>query len=130
MALNILVVDDSETVRAVISKTLGLAGVPVNELFQAANGQEGLEILLNNWVDLVFTDINMPTMGGLEMIARMKEDESLKPIPVVVVSTEGSKTRIDELIAKGVAAYIRKPFTPEQVRKVVDEIIGVSEDGQ
>ncbi|HCK98674.1 MAG TPA: response regulator [Candidatus Marinimicrobia bacterium] len=124
MALNILVVDDSAVVRAVISKTLKLAGIPVGELYQAANGKEALEILNDNWVDLVFSDINMPVMGGVEMIEKMSADGLLKTIPVVVVSTEGSATRIEQLKSRGISAYIRKPFTPELVRKVVDDIIG------
>lgn len=128
MALNILVVDDSETVREVIAKTLGLAQVPVNELHMAANGREALDILQDNWVDLVFSDINMPVMTGVEMIERMQEDEVMRSIPVIVVSTEGSATRIEELRSKGVSAYVRKPFTPESIRKVVDEVLG-SNDG-
>ena len=124
MALNILVVDDSATVRAVIAKTLRLAEVDVGELHQASNGREALETLGAEWIDLVFSDINMPEMGGVEMIERMQADALLKSIPVVVVSTEGSATRIEELKAKGVRAYIRKPFTPEAVRGVVDDIIG------
>jgi len=124
MALNILIVDDSAVVRAVISKTFKLAGIPVGELYQAANGKKALEILDNNWVDLVFSDINMPVMGGVEMIEKMSADGLLKTIPVVVVSTEGSATRIEQLKSRGISAYIRKPFTPELVRKVVDDIIG------
>ncbi len=127
MALNILVVDDSETVRKVIIKTLGLAGVSVNELYEAANGREALDVLGEHWIDLIFSDINMPIMGGVEMIERMKEDEVLKTIPVIVVSTEGSATRIEHLKSKGINAYIRKPFTPELIRKVVDDIVGVQD---
>ena len=124
MSLNVLVVDDSQTVRAVVAKTLRLTGAPIGEIFMAENGVEGLEVLRNQWVDLVLSDINMPIMGGVEMIERMKQDNVLKTIPVVVVSTEGSKTRMDELISKGVRAYIRKPFTPEAIRGIIDEIVG------
>ncbi len=128
MALNILVVDDSSTVRAVIKKTLSLAEVPVGQLYEAENGKEALDILGKEWVDLIFSDINMPVMGGVEMIERMREDNMMAAIPVIVVSTEGSATRIEELKSKGVRAYIRKPFTPELVRSVVDDIMGL-EDG-
>lgn len=117
MALNILVVDDSAVIRAVFSKTFKLVGIPVGELYQAANGKEALEILNENRVDLVFSDINMPVMGGVEMIEKMSDDGLLKTIPVVVVSTEGSTTRIEQLKSKGISAYIRKPFTPELVRE-------------
>ena len=123
MAYNVLVVDDSATVRAVIRKTLDLAGVEVGEFHQAANGQEGLEALKGQWVDLVFADINMPVMTGIEMVERMAADGMLKSVPVIIVSTEGSATRIEQLKAKGVSAYIRKPFTPELLRGVVDEVM-------
>lgn len=124
MALNILVVDDSVTVRAVIIKTIGLAGIDTNEIFQAGNGEEGLAALEEHWVDLVFSDINMPIMGGVEMVKRMKEDDEMKNIPVVVISTEGSVTRVEQLKQQGISAYIRKPFTPELVREVVEKVIG------
>lgn len=124
MSFNILLVDDSKTVRAVISKTLELAGVPVNELYEASNGKEALDILDNNWIDIVFTDINMPVMTGVEMIEKMCENNLLKTIPVVIVSTEGSRTRIEILKSKGISDYIRKPFTPEQIKKAVDNITG------
>lgn len=129
MAFNILVVDDSATVRAVIAKTLEIAEVPVNELYQAADGQEGLDALNEHWIDLVFADINMPVMTGIEMVEKMAADGLLKTIPVVIVSTEGSATRIEQLKAKGVSAYIRKPFTPEALKNVVDEIVGVQDEG-
>lgn len=124
MPYNILIVDDSETVRAVLARTLEMAGVAVSTLHQAANGEEALEVMKNNWIDLVFSDINMPGMGGVEMIERMQESDLLGTVPVVVVSTEGSKTRIDDLLSKGVRAYIRKPFTPEKVKAVVEELLG------
>lgn len=126
MAFNILVVDDSETVRDIIAKALQLAQVPINELHKAANGQEGLDILQDKEVDLVFSDINMPVMNGVEMIERMHEDERLSGIPVIVVSTEGSSTRREQLKTKGVSAYICKPFTPERIKNVVDEVMGGS----
>lgn len=124
MPYNILIVDDSETVRAVIARTLEMAGVAVSTLYQASNGEEALELMKSNWIDLVFSDINMPGMGGVEMIERMRESDLLATVPVVVVSTEGSKTRIDDLLGKGVRAYIRKPFTPEKVKAVVEELLG------
>ncbi|HNT33854.1 MAG TPA: response regulator [bacterium] len=128
MGFNVLIVDDSVTVRAVIVKTLSVAEVPVNEVFQAANGKEALDILANSWVDLVFADINMPVMTGIELVDRMAADGLLQTIPVVIVSTEGSKTRIEDLKGKGVSAYIRKPFTPELLKQVVDMVMGSQDE--
>jgi two-component system chemotaxis response regulator CheY len=127
MSFNVLVVDDSATVRAVMEKTLKIAAVPVDEFHEASNGKEALAILADHWIDFIFADINMPVMNGIEMVEEMSRDGLLKTIPVVIVSTEGSTTRIEQLMDKGVSAYIRKPFTPEIIRNVVNEIMGVKD---
>ncbi len=124
MSYNILTVDDSPTVRAVIGKTLRLAGIDLGDLHEAGNGEEALEILREQWIDLVFADINMPVMNGIELVERMSEHGIMQTIPVVIVSTEGSATRIDQLKRKGIVEYIRKPFTPESLKTVVDKILG------
>ena len=124
MSLSVLIVDDSATVRAVIAKTLDLAGVPVTHVYEASNGREALETLAEHHVDLLFSDINMPVMSGVEMVERMAARGLLEKIRVVVVSTEGSVTRIEQLRSKGVSAYLRKPVAPETIRRVVDDIVG------
>ena len=120
---NILIVDDSRTIRAVINKTIEIAGVPVANIWEAGNGQEALDVLHEQWVDIVFADINMPVMTGIELVERMSEEGLLDTVPVVIVSTEGSRQRIDELRAKGVRAYLRKPFTPESLKEVIADIL-------
>lgn len=125
MSFNILVVDDSITVRAVIAKTLEMADIPVGEVLEAGDGKQALDILAENWVDIVFADINMPVMNGVEMITKMAEDGMLAKVPVVIVSTEGSTTRIENLKALGVAGYVRKPFQPEDFGQIVSGILGV-----
>jgi len=124
MSFNILIVDDSRTIRSVIKKTLDIAGVPVGHLYEAENGKEALDIMNLNWIDLVFADINMPVMNGIEMIKKMSEDNTLDKTPVIIVSTEGSKTRIDDLLKLGVRAYLRKPINPEDLRNIVNEVMG------
>lgn len=125
MAVNILLVDDSDTVRAIIAKTIRLAGMPLGELHEAPGGEQALALLKEHWIDLVLTDINMPGMTGVELVERMMQDDEMKTIPVVVISTEGSETRVEELLAKGVKAYVRKPFTPEKIRDVVENVLGI-----
>jgi len=122
-----MVVDDSKTVRTIITKTLELSRMPISSIFQAANGKEALEILDDNWIDIVLTDINMPEMNGIEMVDKMQENGILDSIPVVVISTEGSTTRMKQLKQKGVSAYIQKPFSPEQIRDVVIDLLGLKE---
>ena len=124
MAYNVLLVDDSATVRAVMAKTLSLAQIDLGELFTACNGKEALVVLKEKWIDLVITDLNMPEMGGAELVEAMNMDASLKSIPIVLVTTEGSITRIEELKQKGVRAYVRKPFTPEQIREMIIKVMG------
>lgn len=130
MAYNILVVDDSVTVRTVIAKSLDLAGIPLGTLYHAANGAEGIEVLHKEWIDLVLADINMPVMGGVAMVESMKGDAALRSIPVIIISTEGSATRIAELKEKGVQAFLRKPFAPEELKRTVDALLGAGrQDG-
>ena len=128
MAYNILAVDDSATVRAVLAKTLRLGQVPVNEFHEAANGREALKILEDNYVDIVFADINMPVMGGVDMIKAMQRDGLLSSVPVVLVTTEGNSDRIESLLSLGVEAYVRKPFAPETIRGVIDDILGDADE--
>ncbi len=124
MAYNILVVDYSKIVRVVVSRTLKIAGVDVGQIYEAANGKEALAVLEANWIDIVFADINMPEMNGIEMVGKMREKGLMDSIPVVIVSTERSVTRIAELKAGGVRAYLSKPFTPESIREVVEQVLG------
>jgi two-component system chemotaxis response regulator CheY len=127
MGINILIVDDSSVMRTMILKTLRMSGLSLGDVYEASNGAEGLEILNMRWMDLVLLDINMPVMNGEDMMIRMKANPEMRDIPVIIISTEGSKTRIDGLIKMG-ATFIRKPFTPEIVRDAVNQSLssGVS----
>jgi two-component system chemotaxis response regulator CheY len=124
MSYRVLVVDDSSIVRKVMAKTLGLTGLPIDQIFEAGNGREAIDSLKQNWVDLVFLDINMPVMNGVEFMEHVRADDTLKHTPVVVVSTEGSKERKDRLKALGVSEYLRKPVTPEALCAVVNTVLG------
>jgi len=124
MGYNILIVDDSNTVRSVLAKTLNLAGVPVSTLKEAENGEQALEVLKSQWIDLVITDLNMPVMNGFSLIERMSADDVLVSIPVIVVTTEGSTQRIEKLKNFDIKGYVRKPFTPEQIKSVVEQAMG------
>jgi two-component system, chemotaxis family, chemotaxis protein CheY len=122
MALNVLVVDDSDVIRSMILKSLRIADVPIAAAFEASNGREALSVLEDNWVDVVIADINMPVMDGLEMLRRIRASGPIADTPVIVVTTEGSTSRVTELADAGVSAFVRKPFTPERIRDVVLEV--------
>ncbi|MDK9700589.1 MAG: response regulator [bacterium] len=129
MAYQILVVDDSAVVRTVIKKVLALTDLTIGQIFEASNGAMALEVLDKNWIDLVFADLHMPIMSGIEMIDQMSKDGLLSSIPVIIVSSEGSETRIEEMRQKGVRAYVQKPFTPESIREAIQIVMkGRDED--
>ena len=130
MAFNVLIVDDSSSMRAIIRKIMKVSGFNIGELLEAADGKEAIKVLTDEWVDLVLADINMPNMNGLELISEMKKDEMLKSIPVVMVTTEGSEKRIQESMKLGASGYIKKPFLPEEIKRTLSAIMGEDEDGQ
>lgn len=130
MSFNLLVVDDSPSMRGVIKKSILLAGTNVGSFVEAGNGQEALDRLTGNWVDLVVTDLYMPVMDGFELIRKMKEDEFLRVIPIIVVSTEGRESRLEEIHRLGVTGFIHKPFRPESIRDLIIQCLGVEEYGR
>lgn len=123
MAFNILVADDSATMRVVIKKTVEMAGVPVGQFFEATHGKEALEILENNWIDVVLSDVNMPVMGGMELLGEIKKHEDFKHIPVIFITTESSEARMDEARQLGVDGYVKKPFQPETIKAILYEVL-------
>ncbi len=123
MSLNVLVTDDSGVMRRMICKTLEMSGLPLGEVYEAANGQEGLEVLDKHWVDLVLVDINMPIMDGEEMISQIRSRPDTQDLPIIVVSNEGSQTRIERIEQYG-AKFVRKPFAPEIILELVEEVLG------
>jgi two-component system chemotaxis response regulator CheY len=122
MAWNILIVDDSSLTRKRIRRIIEMADLDIGEFMEAENGREALGILENSNIDLVLSDLNMPEMGGAEMVQRMKSHEATKSIPVVVVSTESKTARIQKLLAEGVRDYLHKPFTPEEFKEIIQSL--------
>ncbi|MDY6903081.1 MAG: response regulator [Thermodesulfobacteriota bacterium] len=124
MAVNILIVDDSLPMRAVIKKTIKASGYGAASFFEADDGRQALDILQNQWLDIVVTDYNMPDMDGMTLLANLKADDLLASIPVLVITTEGSRQKEREFMEKGAAGYIKKPFTPEEIRNKLKQILG------
>ena len=130
MSFNVLIVDDSRSMRAVIKKTISMSGFKMDQCLEAGNGREALDVLAKVWVDVIISDINMPEMNGLEFLEELKKDSLLKAIPVIVISTEGSEKRIQNAFDLGARGFIKKPFLPEEIKKVFYEVIGVSDEGE
>lgn len=127
MQFNILIVDDSAVMRAMVLKTLRMTGLPLGDVHQAANGAEGLTKVSDEWIDLILADINMPVMTGIEMIETLRSRDETQQIPICVISTESSETRIQWLAERNVA-FVHKPFTPETLRATILQVTGVSDE--
>jgi two-component system chemotaxis response regulator CheY len=123
MSYSILIVDDSATTRAMIKRTIRLAEMPVEQIHEAANGREALELLAYARVDLILADLNMPEMNGFEMTRLLRLDPKTRNVPVVIVSASPNA----EAFAQGqqVSGYLSKPFTPEAIRKAVSQALEV-----
>ncbi|HXK61370.1 MAG TPA: response regulator [Acidobacteriota bacterium] len=127
MALNVLVVDDSAVMRAIVIKTLHLSGVALGQIYEAKDGEQALRVLDENWVDLALIDINMPVLDGMDLIERVRQNPETSDLSIIVVSTESSETRIEKVQRRGVA-FVHKPFTPETLRQAILRATGVIDD--
>ena len=123
MAFNVLIVDDSPMMRKFIRKVLTLTGLEIGECIDANDGREALGLLKTNWIDIVLTDINMPTMDGEELLQHLSVDEQLGSVPVIVVSTDRSQARLQRMFELGARDYVTKPFLPETLGRVMEKVL-------
>ena len=123
MSMDVLIVDHSAAIRKILQRVLVQAEVPVGKVHEAGDGAEALEKLKTNKVGLILSDINMPTMDGIEFLSRLKADEGLKSVPILMVTTEGSRARVLQALELGAAGYVRKPFTAEQIKEKLAGIL-------
>lgn len=117
MGFALMIVDDSATMRKIIMRTVRMAGVEVERTEEAGNGIEALEKLSQTSVDMMLVDVNMPGMGGPELVKKVRELPSCAATKIIMVSTESSQELIDGVLASGANGYITKPFTPENFQK-------------
>lgn len=125
--LKVLIVDDSSVMRKIVERALRQAGLELTEVREASNGAEALAEAQKVSLDIIFTDINMPVMDGLEFLKNLASIEPAKGVPVVMITTEGSEARVVEALSAGAKGYLRKPFTPEQVKERVAPLLGVAQ---
>jgi len=121
-----LIVDDSSVMRKIVERSLRQAGLVLLVVREAGNGVEGLEVLRAERVDLILTDINMPSMDGLEFVRQIKAQNLAPGVPVVMITTESSEEHVKQAIQAGARGYIRKPFTAEQVKERVLPLLWVA----
>jgi two-component system chemotaxis response regulator CheY len=119
-----LIVDDSSVMRKIVERSLRQAGIELEKVLEASNGAEALAALHGNVVDLILCDINMPVMDGLEFVREATKLDSAKGVPIVMITTEGSESHVVQALTAGARGYIRKPFTPDQVKEHVLPVLG------
>jgi len=128
MSYNILIVDDSKSMRTVLKKTLEISGFKVGQYIEASNGLEALNLIEGKWIDLILSDIHMPVMDGFGFLRSLKERAVSSDIPVIFVTTEANEERLNELMSLGASGYIRKPFRPEEISAFLCRIMGENDD--
>jgi two-component system, chemotaxis family, chemotaxis protein CheY len=123
MPVDVMIVDDSAAIRKILHRVLMQADVPLGKVVEAGDGIEALQKLKDEKIGLILSDINMPNMDGIQLLSALKAQESTKSVPVVMVTTEGSSTKVMEAVSLGAAGYVKKPFTAEQIKEKLAGII-------
>jgi two-component system chemotaxis response regulator CheY len=124
MAYNVLIVDDSATMRALIRKILTISGFDIGGCFEGANGREALKVLEKNWVDIILSDLHMPEMDGVAFLKVLRTHNLWRSIPVVLITTESRQGVLNPILKQWVQGYIKKPFQPETIRNQLVTILG------
>lgn len=119
---NILVVEDSPTMRQLI--TFAMKRISNARVIEATDGVDALKKLSAEKVDLILADINMPVMDGLKLVSLVKNNQSYKDIPVVIITTEGAREDKERAMAIGANAYLAKPIQTQELIKLVNSLIG------
>jgi len=123
MESDLLVVDDSAAIRKILQRVLRQTGMAIGIVREAGDGVEALTVLEALKVDLILSDINMPKMDGLRLLASLKASSRWRHIPVVMITTEGGEAKVTEAVRLGAAGYVRKPFTADQIKEKLAGIL-------
>jgi two-component system chemotaxis response regulator CheY len=117
MSLDVLIVDDSAAIRKILHRVLVQAELPLGQVLEANDGNEALTALAENRVGLILSDINMPNMDGIEMLRKIRANAAWQSVPIVMITTEGSQEKVMQALQLGASGYVRKPFTPDQIKE-------------
>lgn len=123
MGKNVLLVDDSSTMRKIVGRSLRQAGIEFDNIYEAADGQEALDLLEKESVDIVLSDINMPNMDGITFLREKAARAAIKDIPVLMISTETGEDIIGEAKSLGAVGALKKPFNADTVNEVLGPLL-------
>jgi two-component system chemotaxis response regulator CheY len=123
MDLDVLIVDDSAAIRRILMRVLRETELPIGQIYEAGDGVQALAELEQRKVGMVLSDINMPNMDGLQLLSRVATMDSMKGIPIVMISTEAAHGKAMEAVSLGAAGYVRRPFTAEQIQETLASLL-------
>jgi CheY-like chemotaxis protein len=122
MSKTILVIDDDKLIREGLGALLKNAG---QNVLEAADGKEGLEIAKKEHPDLIVTDLRMPNMSGQEMIDAIRDDKTIKDTPIVILTNDESSESVNQALQSGIAFYMSKNLDPESLTQQILQAAGV-----
>jgi two-component system chemotaxis response regulator CheY len=117
MSTNVLIVDDSPVIRKILQRVLRQTEMPLGSLYEAGDGLQALEALKGNSVDLVLSDINMPNMDGLQLLAQIRANPQWRRMRVLVITSEADQAKLLDAVGLGAAGCVRKPFTADEIKE-------------
>ncbi|HLM99507.1 MAG TPA: response regulator [Bryobacteraceae bacterium] len=123
MPVDVLIVDDSAAIRKILQRVLAQANLGVGKVYEAADGREAMDAVKAQPVGLILSDINMPNMDGLQFLSELRSHDQWKHVPVLMISTEGSQTKVMEAVQLGAQGFVRKPFTADQIKEKLAGIL-------
>jgi two-component system chemotaxis response regulator CheY len=121
--MDVLIVDDSRAMRNFLRKSLAMTGLAIGQVHEAANGEEALALLEHVGVQVIFSDINMPVMDGVVFVTELARRDMMRTTPVIVVSSDSSTERSQQILALGASSYLTKPFSPEMLESEVSRLL-------
>lgn len=124
MAYNILLVDHSDDSRSITKKTIGMANIELERLFETSRTEEAIRILEEEWIDLILVDMNAEKINGVGLTQYIQSNPDTAEIPIVVISTQADDSNQKDLEKIGLKGYLQKPFSPEQICEAILETIG------
>ena len=119
--LNLLIVDDSVLMRALVRRAASLSNVPLGTIYEAGNGEEALRLLETASIDAIFTDLNMPVMTGFELLEVIGREERWRSLLRVVISAGASAAPGTGSL--GLTRFVEKPFRPEAIRDALASLL-------
>lgn len=119
--MRFLVVDDFSTIRKIMTECLNEIGY--DNIVEAEDGEQAWEVLSQEKIDFIISDWYMPRMSGVELLRKVRLDDTLKDLPFLMVTTEGSQDNVIEAVQMGVDNYINKPFKTKTIRKKINKIL-------